>query len=232
MKQNLFRSLASQPFSEKISEQIKLMIYQGRLKEGERLPSERSLAEQFEVGRPTVREALKKLEAIDLIEIRPNSGAFVKSISAESFESLLPQMIEHERKNMLEFLEVRKRLETWCVSEAAINATDEDIQTIGDIIRVMESSQKDPERLKKADIEFHKAIVAINKNTVLTHLISTFVTLMYSMRFVMDLLYDPKKNDKILEHHKSIYDSLKRRDPEKAREKILEHIDYLISIMK
>ena len=105
-------------------------------------------------------------------------------------------MIEHEKENKLEFLEVRKRLETWCVSEAAINAKDEDIQTIGDIIRVMESSQNDPERLKKADIEFHRAIVAINQNTVLTHLISTFVTLMYSMKFVMELLYDPKKNDK------------------------------------
>ena len=84
-KQNLFRSLTSQSFSEKISEQIKLMIYQGKVKEGERLPSERSLAEQFEVGRPTVREALKRLEAIDLIEIRANSGAFVKSVSPESF---------------------------------------------------------------------------------------------------------------------------------------------------
>ena len=228
----MFRSLTSQPISEKIAEQIKLTIYQGKLRSGQRLPSERNLADQFEVGRPTVREALKRLEAIELIEIRPNSGAFVKSISAESFETLLSRMIEHERANMLEFLEIRKRLETWCVSEAAINATDEDIQTLGDIIEVMETSQDNPERLKKADIEFHKAIVAITKNTVLTHLISTFVTLMYSMKFVMELLYDPKKNDKILAHHKSIYESLRRRNPEKAREKILEHIDYLISILR
>jgi len=196
------------------------------------LPSERNLAEQFNVGRPTVREALKRLEAVDLIEIRPNSGAFVKSISASTFEMLLSGMIEREKKNILEFLEIRKRLETWCVSEAVVNATEEDFQTIGNIIKVMESSQNDPEKLKCADIEFHRAIVTATRNTVLTHLISTFVTLMYSMKFFMELLYDPKKNGTILQQHKSIYDSLRERNPEQAREKMLEHIGFLISIIK
>jgi DNA-binding FadR family transcriptional regulator len=122
-----FKRIKPRKLSDDILEQIKSLIFRGELNPGEKLPPERDLAEYFDVGRSSVREALIRLSAVGLIETRKTEGYFVRSIT-EDMMGPLKAFIEDEMRNLIDFMEVRKSLDIWCAIEAIKKGTEEDFR--------------------------------------------------------------------------------------------------------
>ena len=119
---------------EEIVRQIKAMIAEGRLKSGDRLPPERDLAEKFVVSRTSVREALRALESLGLVEIRPGEGTFVREVSVEALIEPLALVMASQREAIGELFEARRLLEPAIAALAAGRATPEEIQEMERIL--------------------------------------------------------------------------------------------------
>jgi GntR family transcriptional repressor for pyruvate dehydrogenase complex len=214
---NLFQAIKPKKLSDEIFEQIKALIYQGKLKPGDRLPPERTLAEHFNVGRPCLREALSQLCGIGLLEIRKRDGYFVRSLS-EEIVGPLHQYIETEMSNLINFLEVRRVMDIQCAKEAIKKATDEDIQRIRDAYQ------------RSNNIDFHTSIAEATHNVIYTHMISTMHGLLSGISFIKNYRTD---NEAVFRgHHKRILEAIMSRDVEAAEKAIDEHINSYIDFAR
>jgi GntR family transcriptional repressor for pyruvate dehydrogenase complex len=214
---NLFQAIKPKKLSDEIFEQIKALIYQGKLKPGDRLPPERTLAEHFNVGRPCLREALSQLCGIGLLEIRKRDGYFVRSLS-EEIVGPLHQYIENEMSNLINFLEVRRVIDIQCAKEAIKKATDEDIQRIRDAFD------------RRNNIDFHTSIAEASHNLIYTHMISTMHGLLSGISFIKNYRTD---NEAVFQsHHKKILEAIMSRDVDAAEKAIDEHINSYIDFAR
>src|SRR5256885_14573115 len=119
---------------EEIVRQVKQLLAEGRLKSGDQLPPERDLAEKFVVSRPSVREALRALESLGFVEIRPGEGTFVREMSVDSLVGPLALVMTAQREAIGELFEARRVLEPAIASLAASRATPEEIQEMKRIL--------------------------------------------------------------------------------------------------
>src|SRR3990167_6105938 len=119
---------------EEIVRQVKQMITEGRLKSGDQLPPERDLAEKFRVSRTSVREALRALESLGLLEIRPGEGTFVREVSVEALIEPLALLMVSQRETIGELFEARRVLEPAIAALAAARATPEEVQEMERIL--------------------------------------------------------------------------------------------------
>src|SRR3989475_9145520 len=119
---------------EEIVRQIKGMIAEGRLKSGDQLPPERELAEKFVVSRTSVREALRALESVGLIEIRPGEGTFVRQVPLDALVGPLALVMTSQREAIGELFEARRVLEPAIAALAAGRATPEEIHEMERIL--------------------------------------------------------------------------------------------------
>ena len=212
-KTSLYKRVKPKKLSDEIFEQIKALIFKGELKPGDKLPPERDLAESFDVGRSSLREALIQLSAVGLIEARKTDGYFVRSI-AEEMIAPLKSFIEDEMRNLIDFMEVRKMLDIWCAKEAIRKGNEEDFKKIGQAVELIQ------------DAEFHIAIAAAAHNVILYHLISYMHNLLPSI----SIIKKRRKNnaEKYANQHKKIYEAIMNKDQAAAEKAIEEHIDGFI----
>src|SRR5438105_13933720 len=119
---------------EEIVRQVKQMITEGRLKSGDQLPPERDLAEKFVVSRTSVREALRALESLGLIAIRPGEGTFVREVSIDALVGPLALMMTSQREAIAELFEARRVLEPAIAALAASRATPDEVQEMERIL--------------------------------------------------------------------------------------------------
>src|SRR2546429_6547843 len=124
---------------QEIVRQVKAMIAEGRLKSGDQLPPERDLAEKFVVCRTSVREALRALESLGLVEIRPGEGTFVREVSVESLIEPLALVMASHREAIVELFEARRLLEPALAARAARRATPEGL---AEMERILEDQAK------------------------------------------------------------------------------------------
>jgi GntR family transcriptional repressor for pyruvate dehydrogenase complex len=213
----LFEEVKPKRLSDEIFEQIKGLIFQGKLGPGDRLPPERELADIFKVGRPCLREALNQLSAVGLIEARKKGGYFVRSLTEEMIEPL-KAFIEDEMHNLIDFMEVRKMLDIWCAKEVIKKATDEDLQKIR---TVLESGDH---------AEFHIAIAEATHNVILHHFILNMHHLLSGLSFIKQRRKDNRESYTL--QHKKIWEALQNRDEETVEKAISEHIDQFIAYAK
>src|SRR5215831_17829561 len=125
---------------QEIARQVKSMIAEGRLKGGDRLPPERDLADKFVVSRTSVREALRALESLGLVEIRPGEGTFVREVSVESLIEPLALVMVSQREAIAELFEARQMLEPAIAALAARRATPEEVR---EMERILEEQAKE-----------------------------------------------------------------------------------------
>src|SRR5438105_9191390 len=124
---------------QEIVRQVKQMIGEGRLKSGDQLPPERDLAEKFVVSRASVREALRALKSLGLVEIRPGEGTFVREVSVESLIEPLALVMASHREAIAELFEARRLLEPAIAALAARRATPEELHEMD---RILEEQAK------------------------------------------------------------------------------------------
>ncbi len=229
LRGHMFKSVNHIKVSDEIVNQVKTLISEGRLKPGDRLPPERELIKEFGVSRPSLREALNSLVAMGFLEIK-GKRTFIKSVASESMQNPLSLIIKADTQKIFDLIEVRKAIEVWGASLAAQRATEEDVKQLADIIEEMKKAFEGGRSWEKQDADFHLGIAQATHNTIQTHMMSTIYDL---LRESMGRIFeDRSKVKKLLDHHHRIFRAIKNHSPDKARERTLEHLNYVESEVK
>ncbi|MCX6546787.1 MAG: FadR/GntR family transcriptional regulator, partial [Acidobacteria bacterium] len=160
---------------EEIVEQIRLLIADGKLKPGDKLLAERELADRFQVSRASVREAIRTLEMLGVIDIRPGEGTYIRETETDDIIRPLAMFLAVERSSVIDMFEMRRIFETATASLAAQRATDQEILEIETILEDMKErlNLQDPEKGEEFDAAFHFAIAEATHNSLLAKLFKT-----------------------------------------------------------
>jgi GntR family transcriptional repressor for pyruvate dehydrogenase complex len=208
---------------EQIVQQIEESITNGALKEGDQLPAERELAQQFGVSRTAVREAVKALREKGLVEAYPGRGTFITSGTAHSIRQTLDRMIKvGQPEGTANLAEVREILEPDIAALAATRADEEDIAAMREAIAVMDSMRQDADAFIEADLDFHLALAEAASNPLILSLIDSIVGLLREQR--KRIFYVDGGPERGQYHHKRILEAVEHRDSQGAREAMRAHL--------
>lgn len=223
-----FQKIAPKKVSDEIYDQLKSMIFSGGLVPGEKLPAERELAKNMGVSRPSLREALHKLNAQGFLEQIPGEGAYVKSITGESINIAIDKFIQKDGA-ILDLIEIRKILEVWSAKSAANRATDAEIDTISKYLEEMRGAKDKREIGHIADVNFHSSISYASHNVLLIHIMNNIYEWIEKVSYeVRSRLYTDKSGHEDLFHqHERIYQAIKNKDEKQAAESMQFHMEYI-----
>lgn len=221
---------------EEVAEQIKEVILNKRLKHGERLPSERVLADQFQVGRLTIREALRTLETKGFVEIRKGAGggAFIAAGNLGAVTAIIKDNFVFEGLTSDQITEARMALECSAVESATIHATDEDLNRIKRCMEETFEDMHDPEKgreIVKGMIRFHILIAEASHN--LPFIMFIRALLEWSRSRPILSAWIPSENDKqfVRKSFLRIFQALKGRNADLARQFVREHVEKMNALL-
>ncbi len=222
---DMFKAVSLNRVSQAIVEQVKLLMRQGRLKPGDRLPSERELCERFGVSRVTVREALRVLEAGGLVDIRVGArgGAFVTSPTSQQVGAGLADLLNLSPLTARDVTEARQVFELGIVPMVVERATDEDIADLREMLRIHREALDGGEYEMAMSAEFHVRIAASTHNPAIEMLVQSFHgPLLMSLLTAKELA--PLMGQRGAEEHTAIVDAIAARDVERATSIMSEHL--------
>lgn len=214
---------------EKIAEQIQRLICDGFLKPGDKLPSERELAEIFQVSRGSLRDAVRALEVTGLVEPRQGEGTVVRAPSAESLINPLTTVLLRQKVFVSELLEFRAMIEPVLARRAAKHASPEDVAHLEEILRRQQEKADRGEFAIEEDTEFHNAIAQAAKNSVVLKVLDVFMELLRESR--EKSLQVEGRLQKSLEGHRQIFHAIQRQDPIGAENAMRQHIERIEGIV-
>jgi len=214
---------------ENVAQQIQRLIRDGLLKPGDKLPPERELAEMFQASRSSLRDAIRALELMGLLEPRQGEGTIVRAPSSEPFINPLAKMLLREGGLVSELLEFRAMIEPTLARRAAANASPVDLNQLEDILRRQEEKVDRGELAIDEDSEFHNAIAHAAKNSVVLKVLDMF----------MDLLRESRERSLQVEGrlqmsfagHQQILAAIRRRDGSGAEAAMRRHIQDIEEIV-
>src|SRR5690625_3591584 len=194
---------------------------------GEKLPSERQLAERFGVGRGVIREVLSVLERLRYLERRRNSGAYLtvtpERISLEALGVFSELNLEIPKQQLKEAIEVRRIIEVQAVMLAAKRRSDEDLKRLQDIVEQFDYAiDTNITQTADLDYEFHMAIFRATKNLVLNQVVSPFYIMSETRR--RNFFTDRERCQASNKQHKEILSAIKDQDPVRAKQVMAKHI--------
>ncbi len=210
---------------EQVAEQIEKRILDGELRSGDRLPTERHLAEQFHVSRTAVREAMKILAQKGLVDMRPGRGTIVidgANAAMQDSIDLVMKLRLGEVGGSNNLVEVREILEIEIAALAAARATEKELAAMREAVKIMDESLDDADAFIAADNRFHEALAQATQNTLIFILVNSIVNLLSEQRKqIFDVEGGPQRGQI---HHKRILESVIRRDPQAARDTMRSHL--------
>lgn len=221
--------------SDVIMQQLETMILEGALKPGQRLPPERELAAQFEVSRPSLREAMQKLAARGLLVSRQGGGTFVAEDLGSGLSDPLLELFKSHPESQYDVLELRHALEGVSAYYAALRSTPADREAIRACYDKLEQfhQQKAFDKEVAADGEFHLAIAAATHNVVLLHMMRALFTLL--RQHIWDNLEQiyPKgeMRSRIHQQHGLLLQAIVDGDPEAARQAAHDHLAFVEEVL-
>ncbi|ETK36913.1 FadR/GntR family transcriptional regulator [Microbispora sp. ATCC PTA-5024] len=200
---------------------IKQMIIDGELRPGQKLPVEKDLAEQLGVARNTLREAVRALIAMRVLQTRQGDGTYVTSLSPGLLLDGMSFVADlHQDAGAGEFLHVRRILEPEATALAAARIPDADLAVLGDLLdeaeRLAADSAVDHGKLVALDQDFHSLIVSHCGNAVLAAVIQNMSGRTVRARIWRGMT-DPEAVQRTLREHRAVYRALRARDAERAR---------------
>jgi GntR family transcriptional repressor for pyruvate dehydrogenase complex len=224
----MFTPVKNTKVYEQVIEQIKEMIVSGKLKRGDRLPPERELVEQLQVSRTSIREAIRALQIIGLVECKQGGGNFIKESFENSLFEPLSIMFVLQNSKPEEILELRKIVEVETAALAAEKINNKELKEIQEIIEQMKASA-DEELDAKLDKELHYKIAHASGNFLVVNILSAISSLVDS--FIKDardkILKQNENKEILLGHHESLYNALQAHDKSKAAKVMIKHLDFV-----
>lgn len=219
-----FESLKKENLSNLVKENLKLYFVKNNLRGGDPLPSEAELATSLGVSRTSVREGLKSLESLGIIEVHPGIGRFLRKFNFDSILENLTYSIEMEVRDFRDILEVRIALESAFIGDNIDRYTDAQIKELEDIISAMQKLDSDggsEASMIQIHTLFHLALYRGFGNQLLLNLIKIFSTVQRSLT-VMNR-YHTTDMKEFIQLHEKIIQAIRAKDPQLARSALIHH---------
>src|SRR5438309_8177201 len=214
---------------EQVADQIRRLISNGTLKTGDLLPPERELAVRLGVGRSSVRDAVRTLEVMGILEPRQGHGTLVRDLSADALVVPLASVLTRKRELVSELLDVRRMIEPGLAARAARNATPEEIGHLEDILRRHEEKLRRGQSTMDEDSDFHYAIARAARNSVLLKVVDVLMDLLVESR--VRSLQVPGRPERSYKGHRLILRAIKRRDAKAAEAAVRKHLGEIEEIV-
>lgn len=206
--------------SDTVIDELKKMITTNS-KPGDRLPTEKDLAQIIGVGRSSIREGLKVFSTLGLVE-RKNEGTFVTGTTNDCLVEPLSFLIQMELANLTDVLELREILELWVIRKIARIATAEDVIAFEQYLWLMEKPGIKTEEFVKADIQFHSALARVAGNTVIAEILQAIRTVLF--RFQGEACGNPSIQKLAVSTHREIVQAIKGRNHRAAQNSMQKHL--------
>jgi GntR family transcriptional regulator, transcriptional repressor for pyruvate dehydrogenase complex len=220
----IFNQVRQGRISDNIVAQIKNAIFTGIYRPGDKLPSEAELKKLFNVSRVPLREALRSMEEMGLINIRPGvtGGAFVAEMGTKTVTDSLSNMVRLGKVDIRDIWEFRILLEPSVGRLAAQEATDWDIKQMEEIVMTREKAVKARKAPVVSNIDFHQAVARSTKNPLVTLVMNTLEEILmdHMKRFTFSL----SDHQHINKYHREILDAIKKRDADKVGKLLHAHL--------
>lgn len=216
----MLQPIATQRLYQQVASRLEELISGGKIGAGKRLPSEKELARQLGVSRPTIREAMIALEIAGLVEVRTGSGIYVSKAAPSR------TVIIDSGPGPFELLNARLLIEGEIAANVAVLATIQDLNEIQETIDEMERAMAAGSQGRDADQAFHKRIAAVLGNSVLTGLVDTLWSNMFNPMFnkLSERTGLLNNQEKTIRDHKAIVAALSTRDALGARTAMRQHL--------
>jgi len=214
--------------TENIVEAIVEYASSQNLKAGDRLPSERELASALRVSRPLLREALRKMESLNLVEVLPGKGIFIKNPLRNNMAYLVLH-IDGDKKKNLEVLKIRRALEKLAVEEAIKNITEEELEDLERRLNLLEEKQRRGEDSREENWAFHSLIYRAAGNKLLFDILEGLKDFHL---FWEDPFECPSFAEKTYFFHRELFKCVEKRDPARACALIDRLLDALENEIK
>jgi GntR family transcriptional repressor for pyruvate dehydrogenase complex len=211
-----------------VTEYIKKLIEEGKIKPGDRLPTEREMAEQFGVSRTVVRDAVKTLTGIGILEVKHGVGIFAATPDSRFIARQLSGLVSNENDTIKNLFEVRMLLETAAAGWAAERHTEEDLELLLQNIQSHEASVNvnSINSLGEQDRKFHVLVAKSTRNPVIIRLMKSILDLLeVSNRKTLTI---EGRAQQSVEEHKDIFRAIEKRNVDEAQNAMKKHLYSVI----
>ncbi len=205
---------------------IKQLIVRGELEAGQRLPAERELAVQLGVSRPSLREAIRALIALNILESRHGEGTFVSSLEPDLLTEPIDFVLQVTDGGLAALFEARRVLEAGIAALAAERATDLELAQLDDFVKRGRTKLEHAEAFIEHDVEFHERLRRYARSPVLSSMLGSVSTLSLESR--RRTAQTPSVRARSLSDHAKMVKTLKARDPEAARRAMVAHLEHVL----
>ena len=216
-----FHKVQPEKLSSSVVRQIELLILRGILRPGERLPSERELADRLGVSRPSLRDAVADLQDKGLLTTRAGSGVFVAEVLGPAFSPALARLFSSHDEAVFDYIAFRRDMEALAAERAVRFGSDSDLQVIQAVFDKMEAAHagRNAEEEARLDAQFHSAIIEASHNVVMLHMMRSMFDLLREGVFYNRKIMFQQRTTRaaLLDQHRAINDALQARDAAAAR---------------
>lgn len=202
---------------------IKEMIISGRVRPGEKLPREADLAAELGLSRASLREAVRALSLVNVLDVRQGDGTYATSLEPSLLLEALSFIVDfHRDDSVLEFLEARRVIEPAATAMAAVRMPAADAAALGDVLDAV-TVDSPPDDFVATDLEFHRRIAIGSGNSVVASLTDT-MSLPTARARVWRAMTEPRVLERTMSEHRAIHQAIVNRDPDLARAWATTHI--------
>ncbi len=219
---DVMKPLKRKSRQEYVMEQIQDLIIQNALKPNDYLPSEIEMAQALNVSRSTVREALRRLETMGIVDISHGERPRVSTLNLERFLDALRMFMVIDKDEFIDLMELRKILEIGAVDIVIDKLTPEHAENLKRYIEIMKENIDDPEVFALNDFNFHLELIKATENFLLHKLMDIVGVALLKVQRITSRFPSSKT---AIPHHEAILDALLKRDKNKAKKILTEHID-------
>lgn len=226
-----FLKVTPEKLSQSVVRQIEQLILRGILQPGERLPSERDMAEKLGVSRPSLRDAISDLADRGLLTSRAGSGVFVAEVLGSAFSPALIQLFATHEEAVFDYIAFRRDMEGLAAERAARLGSETDLRVVATIFAKMEVAhqKRDPTDEAQLDAEFHMAIIEASHNVIMLHMLrSMFDLLRQGVFYNRQVMFKNRMTrDQLLDQHRAMNTAVQARDPAAARAAVEAHLNFV-----
>jgi GntR family transcriptional repressor for pyruvate dehydrogenase complex len=231
-----FQKIQTERIADSVVTQIEQLILRGILRGGERLPSERDLAERLGVSRPSLREAIQSLQDRGLLTTKASAGIFVSDLLGNAFTAPLTELFSTHDEAVFDYLSFRRDLEGMAAERAATLGSETDLKVIQAIMDKMAQAHVEKDTAKEAalDAEFHMAIIEASHNVFLLHMVrSMFDMLKKGVFYNRQVMFNQRTTrTALLDQHRAICTAIQSRNAGAARQAVNDHMTFIKTCMQ
>lgn len=207
-----------------VRDYIKQYIVENDLKPGDPLPPEGQLVEDLGVGRSSVREAVKSLQSLGIIEVRHGNGLFVRELNFDSMLETFLFGMQFNPRTMAELLQIRIWLEAAVIGDVVGQIQDEDLDELETILNAWQERIQTGKEYADLDESFHQIVYGVIGNQTLMNLFSVFWMVFGSLE--NEVTHDPDPEEVLKSHH-LILEAIKAHNPSQTRQRLIQHFDSI-----